>query len=172
MAGHPHDVQRSDMVVSQKKYHIFSILIHGPKQAGIDIDLFLEPLMVDMAKHWNEGVRMWDQYQQEYFTLYAILFICIYDAPRGFTLSGQTKEKCGACPICIDGTTLVHLPSSRKLVYVRHQRLLRKHKYRKMKSHFDNTVEKDSTVKQYTGKLVFEIVKNIEVVYGMGTVKG
>jgi hypothetical protein len=41
-----------------------------------------------------------------------------------------------------------------------------------MKSHFDNTVEKDSALKQYTIKLVFEIVKNIEVVFGKGTVKG
>jgi hypothetical protein len=31
-----------------------------PKQAGIDIDVFLESLMEDMAKLWNEGVRMWD----------------------------------------------------------------------------------------------------------------
>jgi hypothetical protein len=56
---------------------------------------------------------------------------------------------------------------------MRHRRFLpRKHKYRKMKSHFDNTVEKDSAPKQYTGKLVFEMVKNIEVVFGKGTVKG
>jgi hypothetical protein len=48
----------------------------------------------------------------------------------------------------------------------------KKHKYRKMKMHFDNTVEKDSTPKQYTGKLVFEMVKNIEVVFGKGTVRG
>jgi hypothetical protein len=41
-----------------------------------------------------------------------------------------------------------------------------------MKMHFDNTVEKDSAPKQYTGKLVFEMVKNIEVVFGNGTVKG
>jgi hypothetical protein len=41
-----------------------------------------------------------------------------------------------------------------------------------MKSHFDNTVEKDSAPKQYTGKLVFEMVKNIEVVFGKGTLKG
>jgi hypothetical protein len=41
-----------------------------------------------------------------------------------------------------------------------------------MKMHFDNTVEKDSAPKQYTGKLVFEMVKNIEVVIGKGTVKG
>jgi hypothetical protein len=44
--------------------------------------------------------------------------------------------------------------------------------YRKIKMHFDNTVEKDSAPKQYTRKLVFEMVKNIEVVFGKGTVKG
>jgi hypothetical protein len=41
---------------------MLSILIQGPKQAGIDIDVFLEPLMEDMATLWNEGVRIWDQY--------------------------------------------------------------------------------------------------------------
>jgi hypothetical protein len=104
--------------------------------------------MEDMAKLWNEGVRISDQYQQEYFTLYAIIFVCIHDAPGAFTLSGQTKGKSGACPVHGDGTSSVYLPSSRKLVYMRHQRFLpRKHKYRKMKMHFDNTVEKDSATK-------------------------
>jgi hypothetical protein len=41
-----------------------------------------------------------------------------------------------------------------------------------MKRHFDNTVEKDSVLKWYTGKLPFEMVKNIQVVFGKGTVKG
>jgi hypothetical protein len=67
---------------------MLSILIQGPKQAGTDINVFLEPLMEDMAKLWNERVRMWDQYQQEYFTLYEIIFICIHNAPEGFTLLG------------------------------------------------------------------------------------
>jgi hypothetical protein len=108
-----------------------------------------------------------------YFKLYAIIFVCIHDTPGGFTLSGQTKGKSGTCPICVDEIALVYLPSSRKLVYMRHRRfLLRKHKYHKMKSHFNNTVEKDSAPKQYTEKLVFEMVKNIEVVFGKGTIKG
>ena len=34
----------------KRKYLMLSILIQGPKQAGIDIDVFLEPLMEDMAK--------------------------------------------------------------------------------------------------------------------------
>jgi hypothetical protein len=91
---------------------------------------------------------MWDQYQHEYFTLYAIIFVCIHDALGGFTLSGPTKGKSGVCPICIDGTASVYLPSSKKLVYMRHQRFLpRKHNYHKMKMHFYNTVEKDCAPK-------------------------
>jgi hypothetical protein len=72
---------------------MLSILIQGPKQAGIDIDVFLESLMEDILKLCNEGVRVWDQYQQEYFTLKAIIFVCIHDAPGGFTVSGQIKGK-------------------------------------------------------------------------------
>jgi hypothetical protein len=156
----------------KRKYRMLSILIQGPKQACIDIDVFLEPFMECMAKLWNEGVRMWDQYQQEYFTLKVIIFVCIHDAMGGFTVSGQTKGKSGFC-VCVDGTASVYLPSSRKLVFMRHRRFLqRKHKYRKMKRYFDNTVEKDSVPKWYTGKLLFEVVKNIQVVFGKGTLKG
>jgi hypothetical protein len=72
----------------KRKYLMLSILIQGLKQTGIDIDVFLKPPMEDMVKLCNEGVRMWDQYQQKYFTLKTIIFICIHDAPRGFTVSG------------------------------------------------------------------------------------
>jgi hypothetical protein len=151
---------------------MLSILIQGPKQAGIDIDVFLESLMEDMTKLWNEGMHMWDQYQQEYFTLKAIIFVSIHDALGGFTVSGQTKGKSG-CPVCVDGIASVYLPSSKKLVFMRHRWFLeRKHKYCKIKRCFDNTVEKDSAPKRYTEKLLFELVKNIQVVFGKGTVKG
>jgi hypothetical protein len=39
----------------KRKYIMLSILIQGLKQAGINIDVFLEPLMKDMKKLWNEG---------------------------------------------------------------------------------------------------------------------
>jgi len=42
---------------------MLSTLIQGPKQPGNDIDVFLEPLMEDMAKLWNEGVRVWDEFR-------------------------------------------------------------------------------------------------------------
>jgi hypothetical protein len=37
--------------------------------------------------------------------------------------------------------------------------------------HFGNTVKKDSAPEQYTRKLIFEMVKNIKVVFVKGTVK-
>jgi hypothetical protein len=37
---------------------MLSILIQGPKKACINIDVFLEPLIEDMVKLWNEVVRM------------------------------------------------------------------------------------------------------------------
>jgi hypothetical protein len=156
----------------KRKYIMFSILIHGPKQSGIDIDVFLEPLVEGMEKLWNEGVHMWDQYQQEYFTLKAIIFVCIHDAPGDFTVSRHTKGN-SRCPICVDRTALVYLLSYKKLVFMRHPRFLeRKHMYRKMKRHFDNTIDKDSAPKWYTEKLLFDMVKNIQVVSGKGTLKG
>jgi hypothetical protein len=73
----------------------------------------------------------------------------------------------------VDGTASVYLPSSKKLVFIQHRWFLeRKHKYHKIKRHFDNTVEKDSAPKRYTGKLLFEMVKNIQVGFGKGIVKG
>jgi hypothetical protein len=47
----------------KRKYLMLYILIQGPKQAGIDIDVFQEPPMEAMAKLWNEGVCMWDLFQ-------------------------------------------------------------------------------------------------------------
>jgi hypothetical protein len=46
----------------KRKYLLLTTLISGPKQAGIDIDVFLEPLMEDMQKLWEHGVNVWDEY--------------------------------------------------------------------------------------------------------------
>jgi hypothetical protein len=48
----------STWLYHKRKYLMLYIFIQGPKQADIDIDVFLEPLMEDMVKLWNEGVHM------------------------------------------------------------------------------------------------------------------
>jgi hypothetical protein len=39
------------------------ILIQGLKQSGNDIDVYLEPLVDDLLKMWEEGVAFWDEYE-------------------------------------------------------------------------------------------------------------
>jgi hypothetical protein len=40
-----------------RKFLFLTILIQGPKQPGIDIDVSLEPLMEEMEKFGNMGLR-------------------------------------------------------------------------------------------------------------------
>src|SRR5438128_11723841 len=83
----------------KRKYLMLLILIQGPKPPGNDIDVFLEPLLEDMEKLWNDGELVWDEFKQEYFTLRAMIFVAITDYPGGFSLSGQMKGKKG-CLVC------------------------------------------------------------------------
>src|SRR6266542_1527756 len=46
------------------------------------------------------------------------------------------------------------------------------HKYRKMRMEFDGTEEKGRAPKHLDGKLVFELIKNIKVVFGKKMAKG
>jgi hypothetical protein len=150
----------------KRKYLLLTTLISSPKQADIDIDIFLEPLMVDMQKLWEHGVNVWDEYKKEHFNLKAIIFCMINDNPARFSLTGQVKGKIG-CVICVDQTELIYLPSSSKLVYMWHHRFLpHKHRCRQWRSHFDGTIKNGEAPKHRDSKFVFEMIKNINVVFG------
>ena len=65
----------------KRKYLLLTIVISGPTQPGVDMDVFLEPLMEEMKKLWEEGVAMWDEFCKEPFTLKAMIFVTINDYP-------------------------------------------------------------------------------------------
>jgi hypothetical protein len=119
---------------------------------------------------------MLDEYRKGSFTLRAIIFVMINDYPALFTLSGQFKGKVG-CTVCIDGTTYVSLTTSKKIVYMRHIRFLlegQRYHMRKMDKYYDNNGELHSTPPSGNnrGHRVFEIVWNINFVFGMKTKDG
>ncbi|KAL6658573.1 hypothetical protein ACP70R_004159 [Stipagrostis hirtigluma subsp. patula] len=156
----------------KRKYLMLAILIQGPKQPGNDIDVFLEPLLEDMATLWNDGVRMWDEFRREYFNARAIIFVTINDLPALYSLSGQIKGKTG-CVVCLDKTAHMYLTHSTKTVYMRHRRFLRRdHRYCTTKASFDATAERDFGLETRSGKHVFEMVKKIKVVLGKKVGKG
>jgi hypothetical protein len=90
----------------------------------------------------------------------------INDNPAHLALTGQVKGKTG-CVICINQTESIYLPSSSKLVSMRHHRFLPpKHWYHQWISSFDGTIENGEAPKHRDGKFVFEMIKNINVVFG------
>src|SRR5437016_5779537 len=125
-----------------------------------------------MGKLWNERELVWDEFKQECFTLHAMIFISITDYPGGFSLSGQMKGKKG-CLVCLGDMQYVYLFGSKKLVYMRSRWFLPlSHRYHKITKEFDGTEERGRAPKHLDGKLVFELVKNIKVVFGKNVPKG
>jgi hypothetical protein len=107
----------------KRKYLLLSMLIQGPKHSGIDIDVFLEPLMQEMETVWKEGIDIVDGFTRQTVNLRAIIFVTIHDYQALFILSGQIKGRRG-CTVCVDDTVSSFLERSRKLVYLGYRRFL------------------------------------------------
>ena len=45
---------------NKRKYMMMSILISGPHQPGIDIDVYMRPLVDYLKKLWSTGVTVYD----------------------------------------------------------------------------------------------------------------
>jgi hypothetical protein len=154
----------------KQKFIMMPVLIHGPKQPRNDIDVYLRPLVEELLLLWHqEGVRMWDEYGQENFNLRALLFVTINDWPILSNLSGQTNKGYRACTHCLDETDSVYLTHCRKVVYMGHHRFLPiKHQVQKKGKHFKGTADHRTKLMHRSGRGVFNMVNDIEVVFGKG----
>jgi hypothetical protein len=72
----------------------------------------------------KEGVRMWDEFQQQHFNLYAILFLTIQDGHALVSILGQAFEGYKGCTWCMDETDGIWLKHCNKVVYMGHHRFL------------------------------------------------
>jgi 3-hydroxymyristoyl/3-hydroxydecanoyl-(acyl carrier protein) dehydratase len=61
MASNPVDLQTPSMIVSEEEVFITDHYNFRPIAPGIDIDVFLKPLMQVMETLWKHGVKMWDE---------------------------------------------------------------------------------------------------------------
>ena len=153
----------------KRTYIMMPLLIQGPKQPGNDIDVYLEPLVDDLMKLWNDGVKVWDEYKREHFTLKAILFVTITDLPGLGSLAGQVTKGYKGCVVCLDDTDARWLKNSNKMVYMGHRRFLPKaHPYRRNKKSFDGTRDERLPPKFLDGKEIYKKVSKLRVVLGKG----
>ncbi|XP_042976258.1 uncharacterized protein LOC122304968 [Carya illinoinensis] len=105
-------------------YTMLSLLIPGPKSPGNDIDVFLRPLIDELKELWEEGVRTYDAYSGQNFTLHAALLWTINDFPAYANLSRWSTKGKMACPYCTSDTNSQWLVYGRKHCYMGHQRWL------------------------------------------------
>ncbi|XP_056698249.1 uncharacterized protein [Spinacia oleracea] len=103
----------------KRKYIMLSLLISGPKQPGNEIDVYLEPLVDDLRKMWDEGVSVFDAHANETFRLRAMLFCTINDFPAHGNLSGYKNKGMKACPTCEEDTQSKYISECHKYVFLR-----------------------------------------------------
>ena len=65
----------------KRKFMMLTLLISGPKQPGVDIDVYLQPLRDDLKMLWNDGVNVYNEHKEEHFNLRGVLLWTINDFP-------------------------------------------------------------------------------------------
>ena len=137
---------------------------------GNDIDVYLKPLIEDLLLLWKEeGVRMWDAHAEEYFNLRALLFVTTNDWPALSNLSRQSNKGYRACTNYLDETDGMYLKHCRKIVYMGHHQFLPiRHLLRKKHAHCGGMADHRTKPRHRCGKIVFEMVKDIKIVFEKG----
>ena len=156
----------------KRAYLQLAVMIQGPKQPGNDIDVYLEPLMDDLQKLWNDGLTVWDEYTKKHYLVKGMLLNTITDLPGRGCLSGEATKGYHGCVECLDETVAKWLPNSNKMVYMGHHRgLLRHHPYHRDKESFDGTEEHRQLPKYRDRKQIFKEVSKLKVALGKGKEK-
>ncbi|XP_074369151.1 uncharacterized protein LOC141710442 [Apium graveolens] len=152
----------------KRKFMMLSVLVSGPHEPGNNIDVYLQPLIDDLKKLWEEGEpNVYDAYSKSYFTLKAILLWTINDFPAYGNLSGCVNKGYKSCPICGDDTVAKNLSHSRKMCFQGHRRYLpRHHPYRRQKAAFNGQQELGNACQPLSGEEVLARQERIDFCFG------
>ncbi|WVZ49340.1 hypothetical protein U9M48_000708 [Paspalum notatum var. saurae] len=149
----------------RNSYWMMSMLIPGPKSPGMNIDVYLEPLVDELKQLWIHGVKAWDAKVKRNFTLRAILLWTINDFPAYAMLCGWSTKGKFACPYCHKDTEYLWLKFGCKHCYLGHRRWLTpNHKWRRNKISFNNKVETREAPIPLTGAQVLQQYDSFEQV--------
>jgi hypothetical protein len=157
----------------KQPYWMMSMLIPGPKSPGVNIDVYLQPLMDELHDLWVKGVETWDEKEKKNFTLHAILLWTINDFPAYAMLSGWSTKGKFACPYCHKDTDYLWLKYGSKHCYMGHRRFLPlNHKWRRNKVSFNNKAEMREAPVPLSGEQVLRDYESFQqVTFGKDTRK-
>ncbi|XP_042396490.1 uncharacterized protein LOC121986596 [Zingiber officinale] len=151
----------------KQPYFMLSLLILGPSTPGNNIDIYLQPLVVDLKDLWEVGVQTYDASTKQNFKLHVALLWTISDFPGYATLSGWSTKGKFACPVCHKFTHSRWLKNGKKYCYMGHRKFLNSdHKFRKDVQHFDGTEEYGRPPPILSGDTVINELKNFKLKFG------
>ena len=152
----------------KRKFLMLTTLVSGPHEPGNNLDVYLQPMIEDLKKLWEEGEpNVYDAATKSYFTLKSILMWTINDFPAYGNLSGCVNKGYLACPVCADDTVAKYLPHSRKMCYQGHRRYLGLyHPYRRQKAAFNGEQELGTARQPLSGEEVLARQEQITFSFG------
>ncbi|KAL2900629.1 putative pectinesterase/pectinesterase inhibitor 22 [Bienertia sinuspersici] len=145
------------------KPHSFmlSLLIPGPTSPGLNIDVYLQPLIEELKELWEDGVETYDAYAKQNFNMRAMLLWTINDFPAYADLSGWSTKGEFACPSFHKDTMRTSLKS--KGGYLDNRRWLPlDHKWRNDAKSFNNKKERRQAPVPLTGDEVLDCHNRFE----------
>ncbi|XP_074377419.1 uncharacterized protein LOC141718946 [Apium graveolens] len=155
---------------SQARNIRLGLAADGPQEPGNDIDVYLQPLIDDLKKLWEEGEpNVYDAHTKSFFTLKAILMWTINDFLGYGNLSGCVNKGYRACPVCGDQTVAKYLSRSRKMSYQGHRRYLDLyHPYRRQRTTFNGEQEFGCAPEPLSGEEVLGQQQQLRFSFGKG----
>ena len=143
-------------------FFMMTLLIPGRKAPGIDIDVFLRPLIDELKELWDTGVETYDASSEQNFQLHAALLWTIHDFPAYAILSGWSTKGKLACLACNEDASHQYLHHVRKTCYMGHSRFLPADHYLRESTHsFDGKVERRARPKLLSGEDVIKQLENV-----------
>ncbi|WVZ81112.1 hypothetical protein U9M48_028528 [Paspalum notatum var. saurae] len=95
-------------LVNKDEYMFLALVILGPEHPGPKLNMFMRPLFKDLKRLWR-GVKAYDSYVQEEFTLRATYLWSVHDFMAYGDWSGWCVHGRLRCPICMDDTDAFQL---------------------------------------------------------------
>ncbi|XP_049391622.1 uncharacterized protein LOC125856085 [Solanum stenotomum] len=157
----------SPWICMKSEYIMLSMIIPGPSSPGNDIDVYLQPLIVELKELWEVGVETYDVKTNQTFMMRAALLWTISDFPALAMLSRWSTKGKWACPTCNHNTCSQYLKHSRKMCYMGHRAFLpHDHPYRRDKKSFNGKEEHKVAPTPLSGVQVLEELREFNNVFG------
>ncbi|XP_028084685.1 uncharacterized protein LOC114285803 [Camellia sinensis] len=106
-------------LVMKDPFLMMSLLILGESQPGIDIDVYLRPLVDELNELWENGALSYDAVTGESFQMRAALTCTIHDWPAFGDISGWRTKGHYSCYTCNDEP---YFQSLKGVAYGKHPR--------------------------------------------------